>query len=113
MLGFSISPLTFCNLSTAIYYSTFTIIQGKRMIGEDGNETVNDMFHENRLLQSELEALRSRVKGMQDVIDSLTARNTELLAERDVAAWAKSTGLVCLFDWFSLLFLQNPELYFS
>lgn len=62
--------------------------QGKRIIGEDGNESVNDMFHENKLLQCEVDALRSRVKGLQEVIDSLTARNTELLAEREMAAWS-------------------------
>ena len=27
--------------------------QGKRMIGEDGVEVVNDMFHENTMLQTE------------------------------------------------------------
>lgn len=57
------------------------------MINEDGSEAVNDMFHENTLLQSELDNLRTRVKGMQETIESLSARNSELLAERAMSQW--------------------------
>ncbi|XP_073985830.1 kinesin-like protein 31E isoform X2 [Rhodnius prolixus] len=66
--------------------------QGKRVINEDGSEAVNDMFHENTLLQSELDNLRTRVKGMQETIESLSARNSELLAERAMSQWINCDG---------------------
>jgi kinesin family protein 4/21/27 len=47
--------------------------QGKRMVGEDGVETVNDMFHENTMLQTENNNLRTRVKAMQETTDALAA----------------------------------------
>lgn len=61
--------------------------QGKRMIGEDGTETVNDMFYENNMLQGEVNNLRTRVKAMQETIDSLTLKNTNLLTEKATGAW--------------------------
>lgn len=46
------------------------------------------MFHENTLLQSENDHLRTRVKGMQETIDTLSARTAELLAEKaSSASW--------------------------
>ncbi|BES94937.1 kinesin family member [Nesidiocoris tenuis] len=64
----------------------FEYKQGKRIVSEDGVESVNDMFHENTLLQSELDSLRTRVKGMQQTIDSLTVSNIELLTARTMAS---------------------------
>lgn len=64
--------------------------QGKRIIGEDGTEAVNDMFHENILLQNELSNLRTRVKAMQETIDALSIENTRLLAEKETGAWLNS-----------------------
>ncbi|XP_063914951.1 kinesin-like protein KIF21A isoform X1 [Zophobas morio] len=61
--------------------------QGKRIIGQDGTEMVNDMFYENNMLQGEVNNLRTRVKAMQDTIDSLTQKNTNLLAEKATGAW--------------------------
>nr|XP_023024328.1 kinesin-like protein KIF21A [Leptinotarsa decemlineata] len=61
--------------------------QGKRIIGEDGIETVNDMFYENNMLQGEVNNLRTRVKAMQETIDALTLKNTNLLAERATGGW--------------------------
>ncbi|CAH1153425.1 unnamed protein product [Phaedon cochleariae] len=61
--------------------------QGKRIVGEDGTETVNDMFYENNMLQGEVNNLRTRVKAMQDTIDALTLKNTNLLAEKVTGAW--------------------------
>ncbi|PNF31233.1 hypothetical protein B7P43_G14008, partial [Cryptotermes secundus] len=61
--------------------------QGKRMIGEDGVETVNDMFHENTMLQTENNNLRTRVKAMQETVDALSSRNTHLLAEKATGGW--------------------------
>ncbi|KAB0801448.1 hypothetical protein PPYR_05802 [Photinus pyralis] len=66
--------------------------QGKRVIGIDGNEIVNDMFYENTMLQNELNHLRTRVKAMQETIDSLTSKNTQLLAEKATGNWISSGG---------------------
>ncbi|XP_053506298.1 kinesin-like protein KIF21A isoform X1 [Ictalurus furcatus] len=55
---------------------------GKRMIGEDGLESVNDMVHENTMLQTENQNLRIRVKAMQETIDAQRARLTQLLTEQ-------------------------------
>lgn len=62
--------------------------QGKRVIGRDGSESINDMFYENNMLQGEVGNLRTRVKAMQETIDSLTLRNTHLLSEKAVGNWA-------------------------
>ncbi|XP_046997793.1 kinesin-like protein KIF21A isoform X1 [Schistocerca americana] len=64
--------------------------QGKRIVGEDGVESVNDMYHENIMLQSEINNLRTRVKAMQETIDALSNKNTQLLAERAVGSWVGS-----------------------
>jgi len=61
--------------------------QGKRVVNEDGQEKVNDMFHENRLLQSENGTLRTRLKAMQETINTLTLRNTDLQAQKAASAW--------------------------
>ncbi|XP_031438315.1 kinesin-like protein KIF21A isoform X2 [Clupea harengus] len=54
---------------------------GKRMIGEDGVESVNDMVHENAMLQTENSNLRMRVKAMQETIDAQSTRLTQLLSQ--------------------------------
>ncbi|XP_076067796.1 kinesin-like protein 31E [Oratosquilla oratoria] len=61
--------------------------QGKRIMGEDGSEAVNDMFHENQMLTSEANNLRTRVKALQETIDVLTTKNTQLLAEKAAGQW--------------------------
>uniref|UniRef100_W5KDA7 Kinesin family member 21A n=1 Tax=Astyanax mexicanus TaxID=7994 RepID=W5KDA7_ASTMX len=55
---------------------------GKRMIGEDGLESINDMVHENSMLQTENNNLRVRVKAMQETIDAQRARLTQLLSDQ-------------------------------
>uniref|UniRef100_A0A8C1VXK1 Kinesin family member 21A n=1 Tax=Cyprinus carpio TaxID=7962 RepID=A0A8C1VXK1_CYPCA len=55
---------------------------GKRMVGEDGLESISDMFHENSMLQIENNNLRMRVKAMQEAIDAQGARLTQLLSEQ-------------------------------
>ncbi len=45
-------------------------------------ESINDMFHENTMLQTENNNLRQRIKTMQSTVETLTVRNTDLLAER-------------------------------
>ncbi|XP_036835366.1 kinesin-like protein KIF21B isoform X6 [Oncorhynchus mykiss] len=55
---------------------------GKRMVGEDGMESINDMFHENSMLQTENSNLRIRVKAMQETIDAQRARLTQYLSDQ-------------------------------
>lgn len=66
--------------------------QGKRMIGEDGVEVVNDMFHENTMLQTENNNLRNRVKAMQETVDALSSKNTQLLTEKAMGGWINAGG---------------------
>uniref|UniRef100_A0A4W3H7Z1 Kinesin family member 21B n=1 Tax=Callorhinchus milii TaxID=7868 RepID=A0A4W3H7Z1_CALMI len=53
---------------------------GKRVVGEDGSEGLNDLCHENAMLQKENDNLRMRVKAMQETIDALNIRVTDLLS---------------------------------
>lgn len=64
--------------------------QGKRVMGNDGEEGLNDMFHENQMLNKETQNLRTRVKAMQETIEVLTAKNSTLLAERETGNWLDS-----------------------
>ncbi|XP_025424514.1 kinesin-like protein KIF21A isoform X3 [Sipha flava] len=61
--------------------------QGKRTVNENGEECVNDTYLENTMLQTELSNMRTRIKAMQETIDSLTIKNTQLLAEKATGAW--------------------------
>ncbi|XP_041975160.1 kinesin-like protein KIF21B isoform X2 [Aricia agestis] len=62
--------------------------QGKRVVSENGEEGWSDVVQENAILSAEAEALRRRVRAMQGTIEQLSARNSELLAERALANWA-------------------------
>ena len=64
--------------------------QGKRIVNEDGTVQINDMYHENNLLQTEINNLKTRIKVLQDTNDRLVAKNTELLAERDLNKWIQA-----------------------
>ena len=55
--------------------------QGKRVGGED---TLSDTWRENLMLHAEVETLKKRIGAMQETIDMLTTKNSELLAERVV-----------------------------
>ncbi|XP_063783162.1 kinesin-like protein KIF21A isoform X2 [Pseudophryne corroboree] len=55
---------------------------GKRIIDEEGVENINDMFHENAMLQTENNNLRMRIKAMQETIDALRSRITQLMSEQ-------------------------------
>lgn len=57
-------------------------LQGKRLVGEDGVESLSDMFHENSMLHTENSNLRVRVKAMQETIDAQRARLTQLLSDQ-------------------------------
>uniref|UniRef100_A0AAY5F075 Kinesin-like protein KIF21B n=1 Tax=Electrophorus electricus TaxID=8005 RepID=A0AAY5F075_ELEEL len=52
---------------------------GKRVASEDGSEGFSDLFQENTMLQRENDTLRMRVKAMQETIDHLNTRVTQLL----------------------------------
>ncbi|XP_010186989.1 PREDICTED: kinesin-like protein KIF21A, partial [Mesitornis unicolor] len=55
---------------------------GKRIIDEEGVESINDMFHENAMLQTENNNLRVRIKAMQETMDGLRARITQLMSDQ-------------------------------
>lgn len=61
--------------------------QGKRIINEDGSIQINDMYHENNLLQTEINNLKTRIKVLQETNDRLVVKNTELLTERELNNW--------------------------
>ncbi|KAM3859056.1 kinesin-like protein KIF21A [Diretmus argenteus] len=63
---------------------------GKRMVGEDGMEGINDMVHENSMLQTENNNLRVRVKAMQETIDAQRSRLTQLLSDQANQMLAKA-----------------------
>ncbi|XP_071370350.1 kinesin-like protein KIF21A [Centroberyx affinis] len=63
---------------------------GKRMVGEDGMEGINDMVHENSMLQTENNNLRVRVKAMQETIDAQRGRLTQLLSDQANQALARA-----------------------
>uniref|UniRef100_A0A3P8NUR3 Kinesin motor domain-containing protein n=1 Tax=Astatotilapia calliptera TaxID=8154 RepID=A0A3P8NUR3_ASTCA len=63
---------------------------GKRMVGEDGMEGMNDLVHENSMLQTENNNLRVRVKAMQETIDAQRARLTQILSDQANQALAKA-----------------------
>uniref|UniRef100_T1J740 Kinesin motor domain-containing protein n=1 Tax=Strigamia maritima TaxID=126957 RepID=T1J740_STRMM len=64
---------------------------GKRLI-VDGVESINDMYHENTMLQSENNTLRTRIKAMQETIEQLTVRNTQMLSEKTCGSWISVEG---------------------
>uniref|UniRef100_A0A7N9B1H1 Kinesin family member 21A n=1 Tax=Mastacembelus armatus TaxID=205130 RepID=A0A7N9B1H1_9TELE len=63
---------------------------GKRMVGEDGMEGINDLVHENSMLQTENNNLRVRVKAMQETIDAQRARLTQILSDQANQALGKA-----------------------
>lgn len=67
--------------------------QGKRMVGEDGMEGINDLVHENSMLQTENNHLRVRVKAMQETIDTQRARLTQILSHQANQALGKAGRL--------------------
>ena len=68
------------------------IHQGKRMVGEDGIEGVNDLVHENSMLQTENNNLRVRVKAMQETIDAQRVRLTHILSDQANQVLARAGG---------------------
>ncbi|XP_026320009.1 kinesin-like protein KIF21B isoform X2 [Hyposmocoma kahamanoa] len=66
--------------------------QGKRVISENGEEGWSDVVQENAILTGEVESLRRRIKAMQGTIEQLSARNSELIAEKALGQWAPKDG---------------------
>ena len=66
--------------------------QGKRVVGEDGTETTNDMYHENAMLTKENSNLKTRIKALQETVDVLTAKNSQLLVDKEVGNWIREGG---------------------
>ncbi|XP_022822268.1 kinesin-like protein KIF21A isoform X3 [Spodoptera litura] len=66
--------------------------QGKRVISENGEEGWSDVVQENAILTGEVESLRRRVKAMQGTIEQLSARNSELVAEKALGNWGPKDG---------------------
>lgn len=56
-------------------------------MGENGEEQINDMYHENMFLETENNNLRSRLKALQETLDHQTQRVTDLLAEKAAGGW--------------------------
>lgn len=65
-------------------YILFVILQGRRTVDSEGVEQTSDLFHENTMLQTENEKLRTRIKSLNETIERLTTRNTEVLADKAV-----------------------------
>ncbi|XP_077449985.1 kinesin-like protein KIF21A isoform X2 [Stigmatopora argus] len=63
---------------------------GKRTVGEDGVEGINDLVHENAMLQMDNNNLRVRVKAMKETIDAQRARLTQILSDGANQALAKA-----------------------
>lgn len=61
-------------------------------MAENGEEGWSDVVQENAILTAEVEALRRRVKAMQGTIEQLSTKNSELIAERALGAWAPKDG---------------------
>uniref|UniRef100_A0A7I4YIE6 Kinesin motor domain-containing protein n=1 Tax=Haemonchus contortus TaxID=6289 RepID=A0A7I4YIE6_HAECO len=55
--------------------------QGRRTVGSDGVESVNDQYHENVMLTAEINQLRFRVKALQETNEILRNRNVDLMAK--------------------------------
>lgn len=53
---------------------------------------MNDAWHENQMLSSELQSLRTRVKALSETVEALTAKNVLLLAEKAAGQWISSAG---------------------
>ncbi|KAJ8258061.1 hypothetical protein GJAV_G00192740 [Gymnothorax javanicus] len=63
---------------------------GKRVMAEDGSEGFSDLYQENSLLQRENDTLRMRLKALQDTIDTLNTRVTQLLSNEVGGLLAKN-----------------------
>ncbi|CAI5449435.1 unnamed protein product [Caenorhabditis angaria] len=66
--------------------------QGRRTVDVDGHEVVNDQYHENIYLTSEVNHLRFRVKALNETLDILRSENIDLKAQKELASIPASVG---------------------
>uniref|UniRef100_A0A8B9TLX0 Kinesin family member 21A n=1 Tax=Anas platyrhynchos TaxID=8839 RepID=A0A8B9TLX0_ANAPL len=86
---------------------------GKRIIDEEGVESINDMFHENAMLQTENNNLRVRIKAMQETIDALRARVTQLVSDQANQVLARAGMLWVCCACFNLSRASTRSTYFG
>lgn len=55
-------------------------------------ETTSDVFLENNMLQSENDKLRTRIKSLNDTVEQLTVRNTQLLSDQALVGLGNAAG---------------------
>ncbi|XP_046546035.1 kinesin-like protein KIF21A isoform X4 [Haliotis rubra] len=65
---------------------------GKLVVGSDGVGSMSDLHHENNMLLMENDKLRQRVKALNDTVETMKARNSQLLAEKAVLAVTGANG---------------------
>ncbi|XP_067654279.1 kinesin-like protein KIF21A isoform X2 [Haliotis asinina] len=65
---------------------------GKFVVGSDGVSSMSDLHHENNMLLMENDKLRQRVKALNDTVETLKARNSQLLAEKAVLSVTGANG---------------------
>ena len=66
--------------------------QGRRVVDGEGVEQTSDLYHENTMLQTENDKLRTRVKSLNETIERLTVRNSEILADKAVLELGNAAG---------------------
>jgi len=67
----------------------FVFSQGRRVAD---SECVNDVISENEMLKVENVSLRQRNKALQETVESLTARNVQLVIEKEQIALNTAIG---------------------
>ncbi|CAH1785793.1 unnamed protein product [Owenia fusiformis] len=65
---------------------------GKRTMDADGSEALNDLVTENAMIQTDNKNLRARIKALQETIEHLQARNTQLLADKAILDFQNISG---------------------
>ncbi|CAG5927715.1 unnamed protein product [Menidia menidia] len=85
---------------------------GKRLVGADGVEGVNDLVQENAMLQTENNHLRVRVKAMQETLDTQKNRLAQVLSQeaRQNLAGAVASCLLRLYYIYRKTSLNGLEL---
>ncbi|CAI2350351.1 unnamed protein product [Caenorhabditis sp. 36 PRJEB53466] len=66
--------------------------QGRRTVDVNGHEVVNDQYHENVYLTSEVNHLRFRVKALNETLDILRSENIDLKARQELSGLSASAG---------------------
>ncbi|GMR47901.1 hypothetical protein PMAYCL1PPCAC_18096, partial [Pristionchus mayeri] len=68
--------------------------QGRRTIGVDGEDALNDQYHENVMLTAEVNQLRFRLKALQETNEIMRARNVDLMTAAATARVNQTEGSV-------------------